>query len=48
MPAFGSLTGNMNILDRSLAAMFDWQRFTAFMLGRERLYAMPHARLVAW
>jgi len=48
MPAFGSLTGHMNILDRSLAAMFDWPRFTAFMLGNERLYAMPHARLVGW
>lgn len=46
MPAFGAYTGTMNVLDRACAALFDWENFTAFMLGAGRLYPMRRAKLV--
>jgi DNA ligase-associated metallophosphoesterase len=45
MPAFGALTGGLNVLDRAFSALFDRQRQRAFMLGRGRLYAIAPAAL---
>jgi len=40
MPAFGALTGSLNVLDRAFAGLFDWPRFRAHVLGAERVYAL--------
>lgn len=40
MPAFGSLTGTLNVLDRAFAGLFAPQRPTAYMLGRKGIYAI--------
>ena len=39
MPAFGALTGGLNIRDAAFAGVFGTLRFTAHMLGEERLYS---------
>jgi len=38
MPAFGSLTGTLNVLDRAFAGLFSRDMLTAYMLGRDRVY----------
>lgn len=38
MPAFGSLTGSLNVLDRAFSGLFRSDRLTAYMLGRDRVY----------
>jgi len=45
MPAFGALTGGLNVLDRAFSGLFDRQRQRAFMLGSQRLYAIAPAAL---
>lgn len=40
MPAFGALTGTLNVLDRAYANLFDWTAFKAHVLGTERVYAL--------
>lgn len=40
MPAFGALTGTLNVLDRAYANLFDWAAFRAHVLGAERVYAL--------
>ena len=45
MPAFGALTGGLNVLDTAFANLFDSQRRRAFMLGSQRLYAIAPAAL---
>jgi DNA ligase-associated metallophosphoesterase len=47
MPAFGAYAGGLNIRDRAFADVFGTQRFTAHILGRERLYALPADRCLA-
>ncbi len=44
MPAFGAYTGGLNIRDRAFAAVFGPRRFTAHMLGEDRLYAFAASR----
>lgn len=44
MPAFGALTGGLNVRDCAFAAVFRALDFTAHMLGRSRLYAVAAAR----
>ncbi|MCL4709778.1 MAG: ligase-associated DNA damage response endonuclease PdeM [Pseudorhodoplanes sp.] len=44
MPAFGVLTGGLNVRDRAFAAVFSALDFTAHMLGRSRLYAIAASR----
>ena len=44
MPAFGAYTGGLNIRDRAFAAVFGARKFTAHMLGGNRLYAFTASR----
>ncbi|MCO6048307.1 ligase-associated DNA damage response endonuclease PdeM [Mesorhizobium sp. RP14(2022)] len=45
LPAFGSLTGSLNVLDRAYAKLFAWERFTAHMMGGTRMFAVPRTLL---
>ncbi|MCT7374484.1 ligase-associated DNA damage response endonuclease PdeM [Chelativorans sp. EGI FJ00035] len=45
MPAFGSLTGTLNVLDRAFAGLFRREALTAYMLGAERVYPITGAML---
>jgi uncharacterized protein len=45
MPAFGALTGSVNVLDRAYQALFDWSAFRAHLLGSYRVYAMARPML---
>jgi DNA ligase-associated metallophosphoesterase len=40
MPAFGAYTGSLNVLDRAYRGLFEWERFFAYMLGTERIFAI--------
>jgi hypothetical protein len=44
MPAFGAYTGGLNIRDRAFAAVFGARKFSAHMLGDDRLYAFAASR----
>ncbi|WP_207478291.1 ligase-associated DNA damage response endonuclease PdeM [Arenibaculum pallidiluteum] len=44
LPAFGAYTGGLNVLDGAYAPLLG-ARFTAHLLGRERVFALPSARL---
>lgn len=44
MPSFGAYTGGLNVLDRALAPLLG-RRFQVHMMGRERLFEFPSARL---
>jgi uncharacterized protein len=46
MPAFGSYTGGLSILDRAFAKVFVARDFTAHLLGGRRLYAFSAAHCV--
>ncbi|MFD1695109.1 ligase-associated DNA damage response endonuclease PdeM [Roseibium aestuarii] len=46
-PAFGALTGGLNVMDAAFGPLFDRKRFSAFLLGDNRLYPFTAARLVA-
>ena len=41
MPAFGSFTGGLNVLDEAISGLFD-QGFSAFVLGETRVVRFPH------
>ena len=47
MPAFGAYTGGLNVRDAAFAAVFGARRFTAHMLGDNRLYAFAAARCLS-
>ena len=44
MPAFGAYTGGLNIRDAAFADVFGTLKFTAHMLGEDRLYAFAAKR----
>jgi hypothetical protein len=44
MPAFGAFTGGLNIRDAAFADLFGTLKFTAHMLGEDRLYAFTAKR----
>jgi DNA ligase-associated metallophosphoesterase len=44
MPAFGAFTGGLNIRDAAFADFFGTLKFTAHMLGEDRLYAFSAKR----
>ena len=44
MPAFGAFTGGLNIRDAAFADMFGTLKFTAHLLGEDRLYAFAAKR----
>ncbi|WP_420959380.1 ligase-associated DNA damage response endonuclease PdeM [Brucella sp. IR073] len=46
MPAFGAYTGALNVLDRAFRGLFAEERFLAFMLGSDRVYAIRRGMLV--
>ena len=45
LPAFGIMTGGLNVLDRAFAGLFGNSGFRAFMLGRSRIYAVARSAL---
>ncbi len=45
LPAFGAYTGSLNVLDRAYAALFQWDRFHAHLMGGSRVFAVPHGLL---
>lgn len=45
MPAFGVLTGGLNVMARPFASLFAEARFSVWMLGQERLHRFPAKRL---
>ena len=47
MPAFGAYTGGLNIRDRAFAKVFGARKFTAHMLGDNRLYAFAASRCLS-
>jgi len=47
MPAFGAFTGGLNIRDAAFADLFGTLKFTAHMLGDDRLYAFAAKRCLA-
>ena len=44
MPAFGAYTGGLNVRDRAFATVFGPRKFTAHMLGDNRLYEFAASR----
>jgi DNA ligase-associated metallophosphoesterase len=45
MPAFGSFTGALNVLDRAFSNLFCPDNFVAYMLGTDRVYPMDRRLL---
>ncbi len=45
MPAFGSYTGSLNVLDRAYAGLFSWEAFMAYLLGARRIYPIAGSML---
>lgn len=45
MPAFGALTGGLNILDAAFAGLFRTSRPDAFLIGRAQVFAIPGRHL---
>ncbi len=45
MPAFGAYTGSLNVLDRAYAGLFRPGGLIAYMMGRDRVFALPGAML---
>ncbi|MBD1547050.1 ligase-associated DNA damage response endonuclease PdeM [Roseibium aggregatum] len=46
LPAFGALTGGLNVMDRAFCSYFEPRRFSAFLLGENRLYPFTASRLI--
>lgn len=46
MPAFGAFTGGLNVRTPAFAKVFEGKKFTAWMIGRDRIYPVPARRLV--
>lgn len=44
LPAFGAYAGGLNVLNPAISGLLD-RRFSAVLLGRERLYVFPRDRL---
>ena len=47
MPAFGAYTGGLNIRDRAFATVFGARKFSAHLLGEDRLYAFAASRCLS-
>jgi DNA ligase-associated metallophosphoesterase len=45
MPAFGAYTGSLNVLDRAYDGLFRRETLVAYMLGSERIFALPGSML---
>lgn len=46
LPAFGAFAGGLDVFDNAFAPLFP-QKFSAYLLGRERVYPFDHSRLAA-
>ena len=44
MPAFGAFTGGLNFRDHAFAPLFSAREIVAFVLGRDRVHAVPEHR----
>jgi metallophosphoesterase superfamily enzyme len=44
LPAFGAFTGGLNVRHAAFADVFGTLKFTAHMLGEDRLYAFAATR----
>jgi metallophosphoesterase superfamily enzyme len=40
MPAFGAYTGSLNVLDHAYAGLFRRESLMAYMMGRDRVFAI--------
>jgi metallophosphoesterase superfamily enzyme len=47
MPAFGAYAGGLNIRDRAFLGVFGARKYTAHMLGDNRLYAFAASHCLA-
>ncbi|GAA0777825.1 ligase-associated DNA damage response endonuclease PdeM [Roseibium denhamense] len=47
LPAFGALTGGLNVTDEAFGMIFRRRQFSVFMLGNDRLFPFTASRLVA-
>lgn len=45
MPAFGAYTGSLNVLDRAYRGLFARETLVAYMLGADRVFALPGSML---
>jgi DNA ligase-associated metallophosphoesterase len=45
MPAFGAYTGSLNVLDRAYHGLFRRETLMAYMLGADRVFALPGSML---
>ncbi len=45
MPAFGAFTGTLNVMDEAFAGLFARDRMVAYLLGRDRVYAVAGTQL---
>jgi len=45
MPAFGAYTGSLNVLDKAYHGLFNRETLIAYMLGVDRVFAMPGSML---
>jgi DNA ligase-associated metallophosphoesterase len=46
LPAYGSATGTLNIVDPAFAGLFDWSALEVVMIGRGRVYPVHPRRLI--
>ena len=46
MPAFGVMSGGLDLRHRALAGLFDRENLVAHMLGRDRIYPVRFANLI--
>lgn len=46
LPAFGTLAGSLNVLDRAYSGLFLTERFHALMMGESAIFAIAHRMLV--
>ena len=47
MPSFGVMTGGLDLAHPAFKGLFDRERLVAHMLGRDRIYPVQHANLMA-
>lgn len=46
LPAFGALTGGLNVLDPAWHSVFDKKRFQVHIMGNQRIYTLPATKLI--
>lgn len=46
LPAFGALTGSLNVRDAAFGALFDGTNYVAWLLGQTRIAPMPARQLI--